>query len=173
VQFLVKGSPSALGPQDAPSLYEKNFSMGQRTGWLMEGEEINLSLEGGDIRLALVQRHQSLPFSLVLKDFRKIDYPGTSNPASYESDVLLEDQKDKIKIEKTISMNKPLDYKGYRIFQSSYIQDPNYGEASIFTVAKNPGIPFIYWSSCIIFFGAFFQFFLKPNTNGKKKGKSA
>ncbi|GEM_PF-746481 len=143
------------------------------TNWLMEGEEINLSLAGGDIRLALVQRHQSLPFSLVLKDFRKVDYPGTNNPASYESDVLLDDQEGKIKIEKTISMNKPLDYKGYRIFQSSYIQDPNYGEASIFTVAKNPGIPFIYWSSCIIFFGAFFQFFVKSDTKDKKKGKSA
>lgn len=147
----------------------------EKTSWLMEGEEINLSLSQGDIRLALVERHRSLPFSLVLKDFRKVDYPGTNNPASYESDVLLEDQKDKVKIEKTISMNKPLDYKGYRIFQSSYIQDPNYGEASIFTVAKNPGIPFIYWSSCIIFFGAFMQFFLKNDENGKngkKKGKS-
>ncbi len=145
----------------------------EKTNWLMEGEEINLSLAGGDIRLALAERHRPLPFSLVLKDFRKVDYPGTNNPASYESDVLLEDQIDKVKIEKTISMNKPLDYKGYRIFQSSYIQDPNYGEASIFTVAKNPGIPFIYWSSCIIFLGAFFQFFVKSDTKDKKKGKSA
>ena len=141
--------------------------------WVMQGEEIQLFLPAGDVRLALVEKRRPLPFLLALKDFRKIDYPGTNNPASYESDVLLEDQKEGVKIEKTISMNKPLDYKGYRIFQSSYVQDPNGAEASIFTVAKNPGIPFIYWSSCIIFFGAFLQFFLKKDEEGKKRGKSA
>lgn len=154
--------------------YAAQFSLkdGQeeRTDWLMEGEEVQLSFPEGDVRLALVEEHKPLPFSLILKDFRKVDYPGTNNPASYESDVLLEDAKDKVKIEKTISMNKPLDYKGYRIFQSSYIQDPNYGEASVFTVAKNPGISFIYLSSCIIFLGASFQFFLKGNK--PKEGES-
>ena len=57
-------------------------------------------------------------------------------------------------------MNHPLDYKGYRIFQSSYVKDPEAGEASIFTVAKNPGIPFIYGGAIVIFVGAFLVFFV-------------
>ncbi len=103
-----------------------------------------------------------LPFRLALKDFRKIDYPGTSSPASFESDVVLTDEKEKLKIEKTIRMNKPLDYKGYRIFQSSYIQDPEAGEASVFTIAKNPGIRLIYSGALIILAGVAILFYLHP-----------
>ena len=65
-------------------------------------------------------------------------------------------------------MNKPLDYKGFRIFQSSYIQDPEAGEASVFTIAKNPGIPYIYTGGCIILIGVILLFYLHPFFTGKK-----
>ena len=91
-----------------------------------------------------------------------MDYPGTNRPASYESDVVLEDSKENVSIHKTIKMNKPLDYKGFRIFQSSFVQDPEFGEASVFTIAKNPGITFIYSGACVLFMGVFLLFFVKP-----------
>ena len=65
-------------------------------------------------------------------------------------------------IERTIKMNQPLDYGGFRIFQSSYIQDPSLGEASVFTVAKNPGITLIYMGSVILFIGVALLFYIKP-----------
>ena len=108
---------------------------------------------------------------MTLKDFRKKDYPGTKNPSSFESDVTLEDAKDNVKIEKKISMNKPLDYKGFRIFQSSYIESSDAPQASIFTIAKNPGISLIYLSSCVLFTGAILQFFFKGFSNGNGKRK--
>jgi len=135
------------------------------TGWMdmtMKVEEISnhANTNTGTTRAI------PLPFRLALKDFRKIDYPGTSSPASFESDVVLTDEKEKLKIERTIRMNKPLDYKGYRIFQSSYIQDPEAGEASVFQIAKNPGIKLIYSGALIILAGVAILFYLHPFFNG-------
>ena len=104
----------------------------------------------------------ALPFRLELIDFRKKDYPGTGDAASFESDVMLEDPVDRVRIQKTIWMNHPLDYKGYRIFQSSYIQDPETGETSVFTIAKNPGIGLIYGGAVIMFLGVICVFYVKP-----------
>lgn len=130
--------------------------------WLTEGQRIGFHVGDENIYLSLNSKKMNLPFQLYLKDFRKIEYPGTNNPSAFESDVILRDKEENVEIHKTISMNKPLDYKGYRIFQSSYIQDTGNGEASIFTVAKNPGIAVIYLSSLIIFIGAILQFYVKP-----------
>lgn len=133
----------------------------KKVQWLTENQEADMTTSQGAIKVGLTPRKVTLPFLLTLNDFRKVDYPGTNNPASFESDVVLEDFKKKFKITQTISMNKPMDYEGYRIFQSSYIQNSSSGEASIFTVTKNPGISFIYLSSCLIFLGAFLQFYVK------------
>ena len=103
-----------------------------------------------------------VPFRLALRDFRKVDYPGTTNAASYESDVTLEDPREGLSLQKTIKMNHPLDYKGWRIFQSSFSQDPELGESSVFTVAKNPGIVLIYSGSIVMFLGVVLVFYVKP-----------
>ncbi|MBI4432233.1 MAG: cytochrome c biogenesis protein CcsA [Candidatus Omnitrophica bacterium] len=105
---------------------------------------------------------QTLPFSLTLKDFRKVDYPGTTNPASFESDVVLRDGQAGVTLDRTIKMNEPLDYKGWRVFQASYILSPELGEASVFSVAKNPGIVFIYSGALVILIGVILLFYLHP-----------
>ncbi len=131
------------------------------TQWLAEGGTAFFDSPDGPVLVALGRKSEKVPFMLGLKDFRKVDYPGTAQPSSFESDVKLEDADAGITIDKTIKMNKPLDYKGYRIFQSSYAQDEE-GETSIFTVAKNPGIIFIYSGAVIMFAGVIMLFYLKP-----------
>jgi hypothetical protein len=137
--------------------------------WVTDGQVVGFHTEQGDVRFELAAKKTELPFSLVLKDFRKVNYPGTQNPASYESDVVLHDPKNDLKVSRTIAMNKPLDYQGFRVFQSSYVQDPSKGEGSVFTVAKNPGIPYIYFSSFTIFGGAFMQFYIPGFSRRRKK----
>ena len=139
-------------------------------GWVLADKPQILSTPSGKVIVALREKTASVPFTLSLKDFRKVDYPGTRNPVSYESDVVLHDPKENVTIEKTIRMNKPLDYKGYRIFQSSFVQDPSAGEASIFTVAKNPGTPFIYSGACVLFAGVFMVFFVPPLSSIRAEG---
>jgi cytochrome c biogenesis protein ResB len=104
----------------------------------------------------------ALPFALSLKDFRKVDYPSTNRPMSFESDVALYDPSDGTIIQKTIKMNKPLDHRGYRIFQSSYVQNQDHGEASVFTITKNPGIKLIYPGAVVMCLGICLVFFVKP-----------
>lgn len=130
--------------------------------WVLSGQPLLLGRDKQSLRLSIEPHSTLMKFSLALKDFRKIDYPGTSNPASFESDVTLSDPTRGIRIDKTISMNKPLDHDGYRIFQSSYVQDEELGEASVFTVAKNPGMMLIYPGAVLILIGVILLFYFHP-----------
>ncbi len=137
--------------------------------WLLAGRPVRFETDKGAIQMTLSPKEKTVPFSLTLKDFRKVDYPGTASPVSFESDVMLADPKENIKMEKTIRMNKPLDYQGYRIFQSSYMQDERLGEGSVFTVAKNPGIRLIYPGAVILFIGVVLLFYFHPYFVGDQK----
>ena len=139
-------------------------------GWVLADGVQSFHIGEQHMDLTLQARNHKVPFSLELKDFRKVDYPGTRQPSSYESDVTLVDPEENLTISKTISMNKPLDHKGYRIFQSSFIQDAS-GEASVFTVAKNPGITLIYIGCTVMFLGSFLVFFVAPFSSMLKEGK--
>jgi len=129
-------------------------------GWVGPDQELIIPGEK-PLFVSLRQKSMPLSFDLTLKDFRKTDYPGTGRAASFESDVALADKHEKTEIHKTIRMNQPLDYANYRIFQSSYVQNESV-EGSVFTVAKNPGIPLIYGGSIILFIGIFLTFFVPP-----------
>lgn len=62
---------------------------------------------------------QELPFTIELKDFR-IKHYESGMPKSFESDLIIrDDQLDKL-IEKTISVNHPLIYRGYAMYQASF-----------------------------------------------------
>ncbi|MBI3316110.1 MAG: cytochrome c biogenesis protein ResB, partial [Candidatus Omnitrophica bacterium] len=130
--------------------------------WIFIGTPGHFHLSDGLVLVALRQNSAPVPFTLSFHDFRKVDYPGTQSAASYESDVTLEDPEAGVMLRRTISMNKPLDYKGYRIFQSSFSQDPEVGETSIFTIAKNPGIGLIYGGTIVLFIGVALVFWVKP-----------
>lgn len=62
---------------------------------------------------------QELPFTIFVKDFR-IEYYHTGMPKSYESDLILTSPDLDKPIIQTISVNHPLFYKDFAIFQSSY-----------------------------------------------------
>ena len=62
---------------------------------------------------------QHLPFKLEVKDFR-IEHYDTGQPKSFETDLVLYDDDLEQPIETTISVNHPLIYKGYAIYQASF-----------------------------------------------------
>ena len=79
--------------------------------------------------------YKNLPFNIQLKEFILTCYPGSSSPASFESILIIHE--DGKFTEKTISVNKTLDIKGYRLFQSSYDTDE---KGTILSVNKDiPG----------------------------------
>lgn len=62
---------------------------------------------------------QSLPFKIEVKDFR-IEHYATGQPKSFETDLLIYDEDLTEPLTKTISVNHPLIYKGYAIYQASF-----------------------------------------------------
>ena len=62
---------------------------------------------------------QELPFAVELKEFR-IKHYQSGMPKSFESDIVIHDDQLKQPLEKTISVNHPLVYRGYSIYQASF-----------------------------------------------------
>ncbi|MFT6625591.1 MAG: cytochrome c biogenesis protein [Cycloclasticus sp.] len=62
---------------------------------------------------------QGLPFLVEVKDFR-IEHYASGQPKSFESDLVLHDERLEQPLEQTISVNHPLIYDGYSIYQASF-----------------------------------------------------
>lgn len=62
---------------------------------------------------------QKLPFSIRVDDFRIEHYP-SGQPKSFESDLVILDADLAHPLRQTISVNHPLSYKGYTIYQNSF-----------------------------------------------------
>jgi cytochrome c-type biogenesis protein CcsB len=78
-----------------------------------------------------------VPYTLTLEDFVLETYPGSDNPASYESFLKLTDARAGIKDQPVhIWMNNPLTHGGSKHFQSSYDQDR---KGTILSVNHDPG----------------------------------
>ncbi len=79
----------------------------------------------------------ALPYELFLKDFLLETYPGSDNPASYESHVLLNDPDHGIEGQPVrIWMNHPLNHRGTKHFQSSYDRDRL---GTVLSINRDPG----------------------------------
>lgn len=110
---------------------------------ILENAPIPSVIETGGRRYRLVLRHaqSDLPFRVALLDFRKIVYPGTDMARAYESDVTVTDGD--LTWDSTISMNNPLRYKGYTLYQASFIRTDQ-GDVSVLAVVRNHGRIFPY-----------------------------
>jgi hypothetical protein len=136
-------------------------------------EDINKSPEfktnDGILRLSIERQKTPLPFAVRLKDFRKIDYPGTKKAKEFESDLIIQDGD--LEWPTTISMNKPLRYKGYSFFQSSFDQIDGQ-EITVLNVVKNAGQIFPYISTLIIFAGLLLHLILRLMIKTKQRDLS-
>jgi cytochrome c-type biogenesis protein CcsB len=80
-----------------------------------------LLVDGVPVSLAYGPKPIQLPFKIGCKDFRMVKYAGSQTISSYESDLVIQDDENKVKKEIRIFMNNVYDYGGYRVFQSSYM----------------------------------------------------
>jgi cytochrome c biogenesis protein len=62
---------------------------------------------------------QELPFTIRLEDFR-IRHYDSGQPKAFESDLVIEDERLEEPLERTISVNDPLHYRGYAIYQADF-----------------------------------------------------
>jgi cytochrome c biogenesis protein ResB len=110
-----------------------------------------------------------LPLRLKLLHFEKTLYQGSEIPKSFASRVEIES--DGLHREALISMNRPLRFRGYTFYQSSYGEDARHGASSTFAVVKNAGRWLPYISSALIFLGLALHF-LSQLVAALKKSRS-
>jgi len=116
----------------------------------MQLDDRQLSLRFGPVIIPL-------DYSLHLDDFLLITYPGSENPASYESHVKLYDEERGIDGDPVrIFMNHPLTHRGNKHFQSSY--DPDRG-GTVLSVNHDPGKWPTYLGYAMISLGFILVFF--------------
>lgn len=96
-----------------------------------------VTLGDTEARLSFGAMVRPLGYSLHLDDFVLETYPGSDNPATYESYVSLTDPANGIEDKKVhIYMNNPLTHNGSKHFQSSY--DPDRG-GTVLSMNHDPG----------------------------------
>lgn len=122
--------------------------------------------------ISLRHKRTYLPFEIELIDFEKQVYPGTEMARSYSSEVILKDNGSKW--QSLISMNSPVRYKGYTLFQASFMEGVN-EQTTILAVVKNVGRMFPYISSIIMCIGLIIHLVQRMPSLIKKqrKGKNA
>lgn len=113
---------------------------------------------GETYRLALRRAQRALPFSVTLLDFKRDMHPGTMMAKSYQSRVKIMDGEQSW--ESTIRMNEPLRYKGYTLYQASFVQTGG-EDISVLSVVQNAGRVFPYLSGILMSLGLLIHLFLR------------
>ncbi len=142
--------------------------------------------DGSLYRLALDFDRKDLGFHLKLVDFEVGMDPGTSQPSSFTSKVLLTDERHGVKDRPiTISMNEPLSYRDYTFYQSNYdrVRDKATGRPtgqfmSIFQVRFDPDWCWgtVYMGCLLVCLGIFVQFYMRAGVfsdGGKRERERA
>lgn len=159
--------PNSENPAYIPAV---KVRVQDKTLWLRQGVREDLEINGHPVILMYGQKRIPAGFKILLKDFRLEKYAGTNNPAAFESDVQLQDELRGVKKDATISMNKPLIYRGYRIYQSGYSQPEGEPEISIFSVGKDPGVPLKYAGAIVMIAGIITMFYTRRFSTTAGKG---
>ncbi len=103
-----------------------------------------------------------LPFIVKLDKFELKRYPGSMSPASYASYVTVKSKNNSFKYK--IFMNHVLDFKGYRLFQSSYDTDE---KGTVLSVNYDPGKIPTYIGYLMLAIGFILNFF-NPKSRFRK-----
>ena len=112
------------------------------------GKPVKMFIAAGDVM-------KQFPFSLYLKDFNVVYYPGTSAPMDFVSSIRIEDGAETAEGE--VSMNHIYSHHDYRFYQSRYDSD---GRGVTLSVAYDPwGLGITYTGYGLLLLSMFLFFF--------------
>lgn len=127
--------------------------------WLALNDVVKLFGETSAYLLSYQNRRLPLGFDLRLNKFEVQRYQGTMKAMEYASQV--QASAPGMEIESVISMNEPLKFMGYTIYQASFQEDEITGEpvASVFSINRDPGRPIKYLGSLVFSLGVVWLFY--------------
>ncbi|HRK35277.1 MAG TPA: cytochrome c biogenesis protein ResB [Candidatus Hydrogenedentes bacterium] len=127
--------------------------------WGMSSGPYRFQLSDKSWNIALQRRRWKLPFAVGLDKFTRVLHPGTAMPSAFSSDVTVVEPVGTQKVH--ISMNRPLRYKGYTLFQASWgptNAGPQDKLFSTLAVVRNPADQFPLYGFVVITLGLLFHF---------------
>jgi hypothetical protein len=155
VKPVQDGGQIILGDKKAIEVF-----VGDQNFWVRSGEPVAFNYNGEKINFELGKKSITLPYEIVLDQFKMDTDPGTQNPASFESYVTL--FKGNEGSEKHhIYMNNPLKYQNFTFYQASYFQTREGPFGSVLSVNFDPGRPWKYLGSLLLVFGSIWHYFLR------------
>ncbi|CAM1347984.1 cytochrome c biogenesis protein CcsA [Tenacibaculum insulae] len=95
-------------------------------------------------------KKRQTPFNVKLNDFQLEKYPGSESAAAYASEITVIDREETFDFR--IFMNNILDYRGYKLFQSSYKIDGEHEQTHL-------SVNHDFWGTWITYIGYFLLFF--------------
>jgi hypothetical protein len=136
--------------------------------WVGQLTSRPVTVGGNHYTVQFTNKRKNLGFQIKLERAEQTVDPGTRAAASYSSYVQLFDREKNINGERRlITMNEPLEHRGYKFYQSSYqflkIWDANGKPVSIsgFTVGSDPGLGLKYAGSLMLGLGIACMFYMK------------
>jgi cytochrome c-type biogenesis protein CcsB len=136
---------------------EASVNGARQTLWLKNtGSFLETNLNGnGTLAAAFGPQMRDVPFSIALEEFELVNYPGSTRPSEYRSRVKVDPSASGLPVhDAVVSMNRPLDVADFRLFQSSYkLGEAGGPDATIFSVAYDPGVPIVYTSFLLVILG--------------------
>jgi hypothetical protein len=128
----------------------------------------NVTVENEPFAIGFNSYIRKLDFEITLLRAEQTSDPGTGQAATYSSFVELTDKRANVFAEpRVITMNQPLDWDGYKLYQSGYTalgMDPDTNRPvnqSVFTVARDPGLWLKYAGSTMLALGIACMFYMK------------
>jgi len=104
-----------------PAVLVKMSTKGtSRELWLPRGAPQHVDVEGTGFDFLYGSRISPLGFEITLDHFRLRHYPGGESQRSYESHITIKDSETGTTSKHVVSMNHPVDYGGYTLFQTGY-----------------------------------------------------
>ena len=132
----------------------------------------DVRVDGNELVLNFGPVQVQLPFTMQLKDFRKLDYPGVDMAMAFESDVLITPHNrpaggDPLAgaaepFEFKIHMNHPYKQDGWKVYQSSFLGD----SVSVFQVTLDPGLVPMYVACTTLCIGILLIFYSRKLSFG-------
>jgi hypothetical protein len=136
-------------------------------GWLRRNQRRKVNFNGRTFEVTFGDKTRNLGFTIKLPRAEQQVDPGTRAPATYTSWVEVYNKDGSLSLEKMITMNEPLEYQGYKFYQSQYIElDLDAGDhkpvsLSGFTVGYDPGLQIKYLGSICLALGIFMMFYMR------------
>ena len=128
--------------------------------WVTSTEPSEYNQDNKSIRFEIGKKIITLPYELVLDQFKMDTDPGTSTPASFESYVTLF-KGNKGSSKHHIFMNNPLKHEDMTFYQASYFQTEAGPYGSVLSVNFDPGRPWKYLGSLLLVLGSIWHYFLR------------